>query len=102
MRAALCFLALALGLAACNRVAPGPAECSEFAQAFVGQSREDETVSPVALDAIEKMTNLCLTTPFDRQLIACAQRSEHVGQARACFNAYKQRTRVPLGSQTPD
>jgi len=97
MRAALCFLTLLV--AACNRAAPGPVECSAFAEAFVGQSRDDENTSPVALDAIEKMTNLCLTTPFDRQLIGCAERS---GQARACFNAYKQRLRAPLGSTTPD
>lgn len=100
MRRALCLLLLAL--TACTRQAPGPAECSAFAQAFVGQSRDAENASPIALDAIEKMTNLCLTTPFDRQLIACGERSEQVGQARACFNAYKQRTRVPLGSPTAD
>ncbi len=90
---------LLFAVAACNRVAPGPAECSAFAQAFVGQSREAESASPVELGVIEKMTNLCLTTPFDRQLISCAQRS---GQARACYNAYVQRVRPQLGSETPD
>ncbi len=100
MRSALWLLLLAL--TACHRAAPGPAECSAFAQAFVGQSRDAENVSPTALDAIEKMTNLCLTTPFDRELIACGERAEQVGQARACFNAYKQRTRTPLGSPTAD
>ncbi len=96
------FVILLLALPACHRAAPGPAECSAFAQAFVGRARDAENTSPVALDAIEKMTNLCLTTPFDRQLIACGERAEQVGQARACFNAYKQRTRTPLGSPTAD
>jgi hypothetical protein len=80
----------ALVLLGCDRKAPGPVECSEFAEAFVGYSREDEHTTPRGQAELDDMTHLCLTVPFDRALIACA-RSTH--QPRACFDLYKQRTR---------
>jgi hypothetical protein len=74
----------------CDRKAPGPVECSEFAEAFVGYSREDEHTTPREQAELDDMTHLCLTVPFDRALIACARNTR---QPRACFDLYKQRTR---------
>ena len=81
---------LAACLLGCERKAPGPVECSQFAESFVGVARNDERASLAAQSAIDEVTQLCLTVPYDRTLIACAQAT---GRARACFDAYKQRTR---------
>jgi len=93
-RRLLALIALSSLLAAgCERKAPGPAECAEYAQAFVGVARDDETTTPHQQAAIDDVTQLCLTTPFDRELIACAQTTH---RPRACFDAYKLRVRRPL------
>jgi len=93
-RRRLTLLALfALLSAGCERKAPGPVECAEYAQAFVGVARDDETTTPHQQAAIDDVTQLCLTTPFDRELITCAQATR---RPRACFDAYKLRVRRPL------
>jgi hypothetical protein len=79
-----------LGLLGCDRKAPGPTECTEFAEAFLGYSRNDERITLREQAEIDEVTQLCLTVPYDRDLIACS-RSTH--RARACFDLYKQRTR---------
>jgi hypothetical protein len=86
--AALAFAGLTL--LGCDRKAPGPTECTEFAEAFLGYSRSDEHVTFREQAEIDEVTQLCLTAPYDRNLIACA-RSTH--RARACFDVYKERTR---------
>ena len=55
--------------------APGPDECALFAEEFVGMARDDERVTLRLQAEIDEVTHLCLTSPYDRQLIACAQRS---------------------------
>jgi hypothetical protein len=77
-------------LLGCDRKAPGPAECLAYAEAFVGISREDERINPDLESKIDAVTQLCLTTPYDRALIACAQSTQ---RARDCFDAYKRRIR---------
>jgi hypothetical protein len=81
---------LSLTLAGCERKAPGPVECSEFAEEFVQHARDDARTTPSQEADIDTVTQLCLTVPYDRELIACAQ-STH--RARACFDVYKQRVR---------
>lgn len=76
-------------LPGCERKAPGPSECADYAQAFVRDAPDDEPLSAELESKIEAVTQLCLTTPYDRELIACAQSTR---QARACFDIYKQRT----------
>ena len=78
---------------ACERKAPGPEECAWFAEAFVGTARDDEHTTLREQAAIDDVTQLCLTTPYDRELIACSQSTK---RARACFDAYKVRTRRAL------
>ena len=92
-RARLAFACSVLIVLGCDRKAPGPVECGEFAEAFVGYSREDEHTTAREQAELDDMTHLCLTVPFDRTLIACARNTR---QPRACFDVYKQRTR-----QTP-
>ena len=84
--------ACSLGLLAlgCERKAPGPEECTQFAEEFVGVARSDPRATLANQADINEVTQLCLTVPYDRALIACAQST---GRARACFDVYKQRTR---------
>ena len=89
---ALCAVSSLLA-AGCERKAPGPVECAEYAEAFVGVARDDEATTPHQQAAIDDVTQLCLTTPFDRELITCAQTTR---RPRACFDAYKLRVRRPL------
>jgi hypothetical protein len=91
VRRALVALGL-MGLAVlgCERKAPGPIECAAYAQAFVRVPGDDERLTLALESKIDDVTQLCLTTPYDRQLIACAQST---GRARDCFDAYKRRTR---------
>jgi hypothetical protein len=84
---------LSLILIGCERKAPGPAECAEFAEEFVQHARDDARTTPSQEADIDTITQLCLTVPYDRELIGCAQ-STH--RARACFDVYKRRTRPGL------
>lgn len=92
-RALIALVVLSLGLLDCERKAPGPDECAWFAAAFVGMARDDERATFRVQAAIDEVTQLCLTTPYDRELIACSQSTNH---ARACFDAYKLRIRRAL------
>jgi hypothetical protein len=91
-RSALALLSCCVILAplGCERKAPGPAECADYAQAFVRDPDDDVRLSLELESKIDAVTQLCLTTPYDRELIAC---SRSTGRARACFDAYKRRTR---------
>jgi hypothetical protein len=90
--ASIGLLALFSTVSGCQRKAPGPDECLQFAEAFVGMARDDERSTLRVEAEIDEVVQLCLTVPYDRELIACAQS----GRARRCFDAYKLRTRPPL------
>ena len=83
-------VAVAAALLGCERKAPGPAECSAYARAFVRDPRDNALLAVELQSKIDAITQLCLTTPYDRELIACAQST---GRARACFDVYKRRVR---------
>lgn len=89
-------IALAL-LAGCSRKAPGPEECHEFALAWAraqaprmrdsfGRSR-----AVVSERDIVERTRVCLTTPFDRQLIRCQKEG---GSPTWCLERFKARLRT--------
>jgi hypothetical protein len=89
-RAVLGVALASFAMLACERKAPGPSECADYAEAFVRDALYDEPLTPEIQSKIDAVTQLCLTTPYDRDLIACAQSTK---RARACFDLYKQRTR---------
>ena len=93
VRRAVQLVVLAATLLGCERRAPGPEECSAYARAFVRDPLDDAIVAIELQSKIDAITQLCLTTPYDRQLIACAQST---GRARACFDVYKRRMRQAL------
>ncbi len=79
---------LLLLLTACTRKAPGPAECRQLATRMVGVREARQLEDPRVRSAVDQITVDCLTTPFDRQLLACV---ESGADARACVLAFRQR-----------
>ncbi|HEY4156975.1 MAG TPA: hypothetical protein VGM29_02715 [Polyangiaceae bacterium] len=89
-RALLCFAFLCiLALPSCERKAPGPFDCQNFAEKVLGAERGDPRLTPIAEQRLDDLTLQCLTTPYDRQLIECVQRT---GLGHACFVEFRRRT----------
>jgi hypothetical protein len=82
-------LALALLTCSCTREAPGPRECHEFALRSAGVSAPaKQRLDPRVAAVVDDLTVRCLTTPFDRALLACVERS---GKLRDCFVDFQAR-----------
>ncbi len=71
----LLLLLLLLGAAAlgCSRRAPGPEECVRFTELALGVSHEQAVAHPILSNQYQNLVVLCLTTPLDRAVIACAE-----------------------------
>jgi hypothetical protein len=86
-------LLLAVG---CGRKAPGPEECHDLAVRWVGAvgrrggdgSPLRRIRAPLEDDAVLERTTLCLTTPYDRELVTCVQTRGSVVQ---CYRAFEAR-----------
>ncbi len=89
-------------LLGCARKAPGPTECHGFALRVAGvpsASREQElALTPLVRKAIEEVTVRCLTTPYDRELLACVEGGRDV---RGCFAAFRARHPERVRSSAP-
>jgi hypothetical protein len=85
-------LTSSLLMLSCERKAPGPAECLRFAEEAVSMSADNPLVQSRAEQEVDEETRRCLTTPYDRALLACVERTR---QGRACFAEFKLRTRAP-------
>ncbi len=48
--------------------------------------------SPDVKSAVDQLTNRCLTTPFDRQLLECV---DELGEVSRCFAAFQARHSSP-------
>lgn len=79
---------LAVLALACQRKAPGPDECRQFAYDALGVQRVEQLRSPDLRERIDSLTTRCLTTPYDRELLQCVART---GRARACSVAFEAR-----------
>ncbi len=74
-------LAAALLSIGCGRKAPGPDECQRLAARLLRIDDERLLRDPRVKQAFDRVTVECLTTPFDRKLVACVERG---GDARVC------------------
>lgn len=75
---------------ACERKAPGPAECRRFALSMHRLRSEEElggaTRRELALrDQVDGLTRECLVLPYDHELVRCI---EEQGRPRACRAAF--------------
>jgi hypothetical protein len=84
---------LGASLLGCERRAPGPDECAQFAEAAAGMSRDSPLLTPDLLAQIDAATRECLTAPYDRQLLSCVLMTR---QTRSCLNDFRRR-RGPRG-----
>lgn len=91
-RSAALLVALLLLPAACTRKAPGPEACYHFALQVVGVTDLRMLRSPRVKATVDQLTNRCLTTPYDRQLLACVNQ---VGDVQRCFAAFQARHAGP-------
>lgn len=88
-----CMVPLAV---ACQRKAPGPEECHDLAVRWVNAVRWGGGVAPRGRrvrfarddDAVLERTTLCLTTPYDRQLVECVRVR---GAIVDCYEAFEAR-----------
>jgi hypothetical protein len=80
-------IACLLLLFACSRKAPGPAECNEFALRAVGVRDERMLAIERVRRAVDELTVRCLVTPYDRELLRCA---EELG-LRVCLADFQRR-----------
>lgn len=84
--AALCHALGAAGVlwaAGCQRQAPGPDECVAFAEAWMRRHR-----APTRLDAdaaFDELVRTCLTSPYDRELVACVVGGDDQERCRVAY-----------------
>ncbi len=76
-------------LLGCERKAPGPEECARFAAAVVQYAAGGPFVTPQMQEQIDEQTRVCLTRPYDRELLNCVLAS---GSARPCLESFHRRT----------
>jgi hypothetical protein len=81
-----------LATAGCTRKLPGPEECRAFALASVGVKPGTPAsaldVVPVRAEKAEEITRLCLTTPYEYELMNCLAEG---GGAALCGRAFQAR-----------
>jgi hypothetical protein len=93
MRAvASCLPFVFLSLVGCARRLPGPAECRALALATVGVE-QDTPASALSRDPrraaqAEEITQRCLTTPWDYELLNCLAGG---GRSRICLSHFEAR-----------
>ena len=73
-------------LCSCEREAPGPTECRQFALSAVGVQTREELAQPQVNERVEALTRECLTEPYDRELLRCWETTR---QGRACQHQFK-------------
>jgi|SRR5687767_1796979 hypothetical protein len=73
---------------ACERRAPGAADCQELAVRVVGVRDERLLEVPRVREAVIEETVKCLTVPYDRALLRCV---EEQGTTVACQAAFRRR-----------
>jgi hypothetical protein len=100
MRAiASCLPLLFLLASGCARRLPGPAECRAFALASVGVEQETpasllQARAPRIAAEADAVTQRCLATPWDYQLLNCLGSG---GSRRVCLSRFEARRMASIG-----
>ena len=85
-----CFGAACLGLFAlfgCRKL-PGPDECQRVAAAVLGVSDAAQLAEPRVKQRFDEMTQDCLLTPYDRELVRCVDETKFV---QRCLDSFQRR-----------
>ena len=99
MRAIASLPLLFLLASGCARKLPGPAECRAFALASVGVEQGTpasllQARAPRVAAEADAVTQRCLTTPWDYQLLNCLGSG---GSRRVCLSRFEARRMASLG-----
>ncbi len=86
----LALLATSLALPSCQRKAPGPAECLQFAYRVHGVTHGKDVRLARVRAEVDELTRECLVTPYDREYLRCILES---GRVRLCQAAFAARRR---------
>jgi hypothetical protein len=87
MRGSHWYVLFALLTLACQRKAPGPDECRAFAYRAVGVTRAEQLRRADVRESVNELTQSCLTTPFDRELLQCVQLTGRLRSCKLSFDA---------------
>jgi hypothetical protein len=79
----------------CQRKAPGPEECREFALHAYGLRSEEEIQHEATLEQVDDLTTECLVTPYDRELLACVEQGMPTGRCLGQFSARRAGATLP-------
>ena len=85
----------------CQRKAPGPLECREFALHAYGLRSEEDIRREETLDQVDDLTTECLVTPYDRELLACVEQGGATGRCLGQFSARRTGALGPAPSLRP-
>ena len=77
-------------MGACQRKAPSPEECLEFAMRGLHIDDERLLAVPDVKDKVDAVVVKCLTTPYDKELIGCVKLRP---TARSCMLEFDERER---------
>ncbi len=85
----------ALSLLACRRTAPGPGECTRFAEVWHHTERDQALGDDQLRPRFQQVVERCLTSPFDRLYVDCLVGGE---DRRACLAGYRRRAELARGA----
>ncbi len=77
-------------LAGCERKAPGPAECVAFAEQVLTRAANRAESAALLRARYEELVRQCLTTPFDRRMLACVDETGDYRHCRLYFELRRQ------------
>jgi hypothetical protein len=90
----VCFL-LTLALA-CDRKAPSPEECLDFAMRGLRVNDERLLAVPAVKDKVDEVVIKCLTTPYDKALIGCVKTRSSTQSCLVEFEARERQRGQPI------
>ncbi len=82
--------------AACERKAPSPEECLDFAMRGLRINDERLLAVPAVKDKVDEVVIKCLTTPYDKELIGCVKLRSTTRSCLLEFDARERRREHPI------
>ena len=87
---------IGLFASACERKAPGPEECLDFAMVGLNINDQRLLAMPAVKDKVDELVIKCLTTPYDKELIRCVKTRATTRSCLLEFDARERRRDHPL------
>lgn len=81
---------------ACERKAPSPEECLDFAMRGLRINDERLLAVPAVKDKVDEVVIKCLTTPYDKELIGCVKLRPTAHSCLLEFDERERRRNHPL------